>query len=119
MTRFQTTPAANPGPTSRERRNTYRQAASAAGVLHLGADTEIASPGEAAIGAAINDESSIPVHIFNLSMYDVGFSAVTRLAIGQVCRLELPDGRRGSTVVQICSVRPRPDGLYDIGGRFC
>lgn len=108
-------PASSPGTSARERRNTYRQPASAAGVLHLSADTQSAS----ASNETIVDESSIPVHIFNLSMYDVGFSAVTRLAIGQVCRLELPDGRSSSSLIQIHSVRPRPDGLYDLGGRFC
>jgi hypothetical protein len=107
-----------------ERRNSYRQPTSAAALLHLCPDADKARTAGAASATTTNSSDSlqsaaIPIHLFDLSMYDVGFSAVTRLAIGQVCRLEVPNGRSGSTLIQIRSVRSRPDGLYDVGGRFC
>jgi hypothetical protein len=110
-----------------ERRNSYRQPTSAAALLHLYPDADKARTAGAAGAASATttnspdsvQSASIPIHLFDLSMYDVGFSAVTRLAIGQVCRLEVPNGRSGSTLIQIRSVRSRPDGLYDVGGRFC
>lgn len=88
-----------------ERRRGYRQPTQTPSKLQMPAD-----------GGATRE---ILVHIFNLSMYDVGFSSPAKLVIGQVCRLALPSGRAGTALLQVCSVRPRPDGLFDIGGRFC
>jgi hypothetical protein len=59
------------------------------------------------------------VHVFDLSMFGVGFSCRKALAIGQIFRFAMCDRRQAGSRIEIRSCRARPDGMFDIGGQFC
>jgi hypothetical protein len=103
--RFQGTTATNTGPAFVERRQGYRQAVRATGMLR-----PIARDGDA---------HGIPIHVFELSMSGVGFSASMPLEIGTVYRFDLCEKRQTPRRAEIRSCRQRPDGMFDVGARFC
>lgn len=59
------------------------------------------------------------VHVFDLSMFGVGFSCRKALEIGLIFRFAMCDRRQAGSRVEIRSCRGRADGMFDIGGQFC
>ena len=98
--------ATNAAPAPVERRHGYRQAVRATGMLRPTARN----------GA---DAHGIPIHVFELSMSGVGFSASAPLEVGTVYRFDLCDKRQTPRRAEIRSCRQRPDGMFDVGAQFC
>jgi len=59
------------------------------------------------------------VHVFDLSMFGVGFSCRRSLEVGDIFRFAMCDRRQAGSRVEIRSCRQRGDGMFDIGGQFC
>ena len=100
--------ANDPSPAFVERRRGYRQPIRATGMLRPISRT-----------GGDDDRHGIPIHIFELSMSGVGFSASVPLEIGAVYRFDLCDRRQTPRRAEVRSCRRRPDGMYDVGAQFC
>ena len=103
--RFESAAATGTGQTFVDRRRGYRQAIRATGMLR-----PIARGNDGAHG--------IPVHVFELSMSGVGFSASVPLEVGSVYRFDLCDKRQTPRRAEVRSCRRRADGMYDVGAQF-
>ena len=104
--RFESTSATNAGPAFVERRQGYRQSVRATGMLRP-------------VSRAGEDQHAIPIHVFELSMSGVGFSASVSLEVGTVYRFDLCERRLTARRAEIRSCRQRPDGMFDVGAQFC
>jgi hypothetical protein len=59
------------------------------------------------------------VHVFDLSMFGVGFSCRRALEVGEIYRFAMCDRRQAGSRIEVRSCRKRPDGMFDIGAQFC
>jgi len=89
------------------RRRGYRQKLDTAAMLR-----PATSRGAAAV-------EPMMVHVFDLSMFGVGFSSRKALEIGAIFRFAMCDRRQAGSRVEVRSCRQRPDGMFDVGAQFC
>jgi hypothetical protein len=62
---------------------------------------------------------SYVVHVFDLSVTGVGFSSDHPFTIDSRYDFVMRDGRQAAGKrIEIRSCRPRPDGMFDVGGQF-